>query len=382
MRNAVAEIFYFEWRVFRSIIFQNLIHFQWKRFFLTLAFIVVILFISLLTVLLRLADEIFYRNYRKTEVRQPVFIISNPRSGTTYLHRLLCLDEERFTYFLLYHTFLPSVTFYRFILLLKKVDKRLNWPLKRFFTRVEERVFAGWKDIHPMGFEESEEDEGLFVLSLMSPAIGLICPWFKEMKWLWIPDRLSPAKKEAMMAYYRNTIQRFMYAWGQDKIFLSKNVISTGRMEMLLSAFPDAKIIYPVRHPYQTIPSVTSMFSAPWKVLADDLSEKSQEYRAWGAMSQEFYMHLYKMMERLDPDQLFYVDYEEFINNPKKIVLELYQKFGWSVNVQFLERLEQQTSHNKKYRSNHNYSLEQYGYRKEEVYYNLQPVFKKFGFEP
>src|SRR5690606_41758522 len=125
---------YFEWRVFRAIIFQNLIHFQWKLFFLTLAFIVTILFISLLTVLLRLADEIFYRNYRKTEVRQPVFIISNPRSGTTYLHRLLCLDEERFTYFLLYHTFLPSVTFYRFILLLKKVDKRLNWPLKRFFT--------------------------------------------------------------------------------------------------------------------------------------------------------------------------------------------------------------------------------------------------------
>ncbi len=62
MRNSLAQIFYFEWRVFKAIIVQNVIHFHWKRFLLTIAFVIIIVFISILTVILRLMDEIFYRN--------------------------------------------------------------------------------------------------------------------------------------------------------------------------------------------------------------------------------------------------------------------------------------------------------------------------------
>lgn len=382
MRNALARIFYFEWRVFAAIIFQNLRHFTFKRLLITVVFVVVMSVISILTLLLRLADELFYRDYRKVKVRSPVFIISNPRSGTTYMHRLLCLDEERFTYFLLYHTFLPSVTFYRFILFLKKTDQKLGWVMKRFFNRVEKWLFGGWKNIHPMGFEESEEDEGLFVLSLMSPAIGLICPWFRAMKWIWIPDRLSRSKKEAMMAYYHNTIQRFLYAWGADRIFLSKNVISTGRIKMLLDTFPDAQIIYPVRHPYKTIPSVTSMFSAPWKVLAADIPEQSPEYRSWGAMNIAFYQHFNKILNHIPPPRMFSVKYNDFIQHPKQTVLNIYHHFGWPVSEAFLARLEAEISAGKKFKSRHHYSLEQFGYSRKMVHHQLLPVFKQFGFEP
>jgi hypothetical protein len=34
-------------------------------------------------------DEIFFPNYRMQEVKSPVFIIGNPRSGTTFTHRLI-----------------------------------------------------------------------------------------------------------------------------------------------------------------------------------------------------------------------------------------------------------------------------------------------------
>lgn len=381
MRKAIAQIFYFEWRVFGAIIYYNFRHFHWKRALITLAFIAVMCLISVLTITLRLVDEVFYRGYRKTTVNNPVFIISNPRSGTTYMHRLMCLDKERFTYFLLYHTFLPSVVFYRFILFLKRIDRKMNWPLKRFFDKVEDRVFEGWQDIHPMGFERSEEDEGLFVLSLMSPAIGLICPWFEKMDWMWIADRLSDAKKEAMMAYYQNTIQRFLYAWGPDKVFLSKNVISTGRMNMLLKTFPNAKIIYPVRHPYKTIPSLTSMFSAPYSVLAPDIPENSPEYRSWGKLSIAFYLHFFNTIGQVDDRDLFWVTYSQFTGNPKDTILGVYEKFGWTVSPQFLERLSKQTAVARTYRSKHEYTLEQYGYTKAEIHEQLKPVFEKFDFK-
>jgi hypothetical protein len=344
------------------------------------AFVLLMIFIAVITVFFRLLDEIFYPQYRRTEVNAPVFIISNPRSGTTYMHRLLCLDGDRFTYFLLYHTFIPSVVFYRFILVLKKLDKKMSWPLRRFFERVEDRVFEGWKDIHPMGFERSEEDEGLFVLSLMSPAVGLICPWFSKTEWMWIADKLSEKKKQRMMAYYYSTIQRFIFAWGPGKTFLSKNVISTGRMQMLLDAFPNARIIYPVRHPYKTLPSITSMFSAPWKLIAPDLPEDSPEYRSWGELSILFYLHFYNVMKELDDHRFFTVRYDDFVANPYQTIEAIYQKFNWIPDMEFLKMLKAQTSKGRTYRSKHQYSLDQYGYRKEDIYRRLKPVFDRFDF--
>src|SRR6201995_5278706 len=34
-------------------------------------------------------DHLFYPRHRKQSIDRPIFIIGNPRSGTTFLHRLL-----------------------------------------------------------------------------------------------------------------------------------------------------------------------------------------------------------------------------------------------------------------------------------------------------
>ncbi|HEY4794368.1 MAG TPA: sulfotransferase, partial [Mycobacterium sp.] len=34
-------------------------------------------------------DHVFYPSHRKQPIDRPIFIIGNPRSGTTFLHRLL-----------------------------------------------------------------------------------------------------------------------------------------------------------------------------------------------------------------------------------------------------------------------------------------------------
>ena len=49
-----------------------------------------------------LLDEIFYPKYKKLEINKPLFIIGIPRSGTTLLFRSLALDQEKFSYFLLW----------------------------------------------------------------------------------------------------------------------------------------------------------------------------------------------------------------------------------------------------------------------------------------
>ncbi|MGB1248157.1 MAG: hypothetical protein ACPG4Z_04675, partial [Chitinophagales bacterium] len=70
-----------------KIIKLNLIdNFSIRRFLFTSLFI----FLHSLGVVFlsfgRILDEIFFRGYRKVDLSSPVFIISNPRCGTTFLH--------------------------------------------------------------------------------------------------------------------------------------------------------------------------------------------------------------------------------------------------------------------------------------------------------
>ena len=330
--------------------------------------------------LFRLLDEIFFPSYRKTKLKDPVFIISNPRSGTSYLHSLFCLDEERFTYFMLYHTFFASILFYKFILLMKRIDSHLNWTLRRFFEWVEKKVFSGWQDIHPMGFEKSEEDEGIWALQMMSPAIGLMCPWFKKMDWICLADHLSEKKKARMMSFYKNTLQRFAYAWGKDKTILVKNVLSTGRINMIMKTFPDARIIYPLRNPYQIVPSMTSMFTSPWPLIAPKLPKNSPEYRTWGDIIILFYRHFMDEIAKYDQSKFYSCTYEELMAHPKDLVLDIYQHFDFEVSEDFDRRLTEATSKAKEYQSKHEYSLEEYGYSLSEIYTPLKDVFDKYKF--
>ncbi len=56
-------------------------------------------------------DDIFFREYREIVVKQPLFIVGYPRSGTTFLHRLCARDSQTFTSLRMWEIlFAPSIT--------------------------------------------------------------------------------------------------------------------------------------------------------------------------------------------------------------------------------------------------------------------------------
>lgn len=58
-----------------------------------------------------LLDYLLFPDFRRVRVREPLFVVGVPRSGTTFLHRLLAGDRERFTTTALWELiFAPSIT--------------------------------------------------------------------------------------------------------------------------------------------------------------------------------------------------------------------------------------------------------------------------------
>ena len=104
-------------------------------------------------------DYLLFPSLWSQKVRQPVFIIGHARSGTTLMHRLMSADGEKFSYFLYWEMFFPS-------LLQKKALRGMGWVDARllggcFRRRLEawdERTYGPYRHMHNMSLWNSEED--------------------------------------------------------------------------------------------------------------------------------------------------------------------------------------------------------------------------------
>jgi hypothetical protein len=74
--------------------------------------------------LARFIDDLLWPEIGRQPIEQPVFLFANARSGTTLLHRLMSLDEDRFVYFKLYQSILWSVSVQRAVDTLDRADQR------------------------------------------------------------------------------------------------------------------------------------------------------------------------------------------------------------------------------------------------------------------
>lgn len=377
----LSAVIYVHLKTFFKIIYLNCIQYgSIRRIVITIPVAIILWLIWLVLLVFRLLDELFFFNYRKTTIKEPIFIIGNPRSGTTYMHRLMSLDVERYVTMKLYHTILPSVTFYKLVHFLSKIDRKIGRPLRRFFDWVDGWFFKKWANIHPTGFNHTDEDEGLYLFSFLTVAVSLWCPYMQHFKYLTIIDDMPDKTRRKLQTYFKSSLQRFMYAEGKGKTLLTKNVITTGRIHTILQILPDAKMVYMVRDPRKAIPSFVSMFSATWQILAPEIDEKAEPYKALAQIAIDFYRYFNSQKSTYSGTNFTTIVYDELKKHPLKTVLEIYTYFNLPISNNFNWQLEKSITQQKHYTSKHNYALEQYGLTAADIENQLQDFMITYKF--
>jgi hypothetical protein len=335
--------------------------------------------IHLINAFTRLLDEIFFPGYRSIRLTKPLLITANPRSGTTFLHRLISLDEERFASFKLRHALLSSISMTRLMDFLAPIDRSLGGPLKRLIDKAFDKGFVRWEGIHKVGFNEPEEDEALFFFLYASPAMYGVYPFFREVPSMRFADSLPERKRRALVRYYRGSVRRFLYTQGRGRTFLLKTVLLNGRVKIMHEVFPDANIVYLVRSPYDVLPSFASMFTSFWKKHSPEITDDSDLTREWIKLGVEYYRHFHDNRHLFSDSQLVVYHYDQLAENPREVVESIYRRFDIALSSRFSDRLDGALKKQRKYRSIHDYSLERYGVERDWVYRNLSEVFETYG---
>lgn len=225
-------------------------------------------------------DDILYPEWRGQQIERPLFIVGNARSGTTWLHRLIALDDEAFTTFRTWEIiFGVSVTWKIAAIYLYNIDQQMSGPLYRIIAYIEGCI-VGTISVHQVGLQEVEEDEWLMMHVFLSQLIMLLFPLGSiVLHPLVLFDKADKAAfplemRRKIFHYYKQCVQRHLYARSvmqrrgldnaqcvaSDKkvIFLSKNPPFTMRLELLYEAFPSCRVACLVRDPLQSVPSMIS----------------------------------------------------------------------------------------------------------------------------
>ncbi|MCC6489702.1 MAG: sulfotransferase [Candidatus Hydrogenedentes bacterium] len=329
-----------------------------------------------------LLDEIFFRGYRKIAIKDPVFIVGIPRSGTTLLHRVMAQDTESFTSLKLWEILIaPSITERKFWTVLGHMDRVCGGHGRRFLVAADTRILRRLSEIHKMSLFDYDEDDMVLTPVFASVYLFFPFPFRDELWWLVRFDEDTPhGDKERIMRFYKTCVQRHLYFHGPEKRFLSKNPAFSSKVDSIRTHFPDARVVCNMRSPYETIPSLLSALYVAWDVFANDL--KADEYRDCVLeLAGHWYRHPIERSREWPDEQFAFVNYDELRKDLKGTVSGLYSRFGFEAGPVFLDRLNKEHEMARVYSSTHLYSLEQFGLTPEDILEDFGDIFQRFGFD-
>lgn len=373
----------FDWRMLflmlRSTFSRE--HFSLRHAAISLSFLILTMLFMLVILPFRLLDSVLFPFWRKAKVTAPIYILATPRSGTTFLHRMLCADGQ-FSWIKLYHTIFPSVILYKLFAGLGWIDDKVGRPFQRLIGLLEGKAFKGWEGIHATGLSKSEEDEQYWVYTLMTPASVLLFPWLEYTKDVTFIDDLEDDRRAKLGRYYFKNLQRHAYATGQQHTLLAKNALAIGRLRTQLEVTPDMRIVHLLRHPYEAIASMISMFTVPWKAHSPEKMSDPKYTGQIATLLIEYYRYMLELQKELPPEQYIEVRYEDLIADPKAVVNRVYEQFDLPMSNEYSEWLNAEVSKSRQYKSSHSYSLQDFGLREEDIAKQAADLFEHYGFKP
>jgi len=299
------------------------------------------------------------------EIKRPLFIGSVPRTGTTLLQNLLCLDPTiRFLY--AWEAQTPSLHpkhRAKNIDNRKQAAKRLLWLLEHFAPELSVA--------HQTSAEGPDECLPLLLHTfIVEGTFEALAPVPTYVNWLKDQDKLPS------YLYFRKILQ--ILQWhkrGDHWVLKSPNQ----DLDTLLKAFPDANIVQTHRDPVKVIPSFCSLFALGGRVMFGD----KVDLKYIGNTALNMYVNLLEkamMVKRASNQAQFYdVHYRDLMNDPTGTVKKIYDYFGYHYDSSMERRITQWLANNKQHKKGvHRYTAEQFGLNASEIRERYSRYIKEY----
>jgi hypothetical protein len=308
-------------------------------------------------------DRQLYPAVARQEIRQPLFIVGLPRSGTTLLHMLLAADPEHRAP-LTWEVMTPSPP-------TRDSEKRriqramqscncLNWLAPTF------------RHVHAVGAELPQECVGLMTPTFMSDQFDTMYYVPSYRAWFFRQD-LLPAYQ-----YHRRFLQHLQVRQSAPRWVL-KAPTHMFALPTLLSVYPDALFVQTHRAPLDAMASVASLITILRRVFSDAVDPFivcREAIQYWSETLDRFLQE----RDRLAEYRVCDVNYIEIRRDPVAAVRRIYEHFGWLLSAEAEQRMRLVlASQPQEQYGRHRYNLSGFGVREAEGAAAFTAYCDRFG---
>ena len=309
-------------------------------------------------------DRQLYRGIAQEEIREPLFIVGLPRSGTTLLHTLLAADPEHRVP-LTWEVMTPSPpTGDNERRRIQRATQRcncLNWLAPTF------------RHVHAVGAELPQECVGLMTPSFMSDQFDTMYYVPSYRAWFFRQD-LLPAYE-----YHRRFLQHLQFRRSARRWIL-KAPTHMSALSTLLSVYPDALFVHTHRAPLEAMASVSSLITILRRVFSDAVDPFMVCRDAIQYWSQTLDTFLQER-DRLPRKRICDLDFLEIRRDPIAAIRRIYQHFGWLLSPEAEQRMRAVLARQPREQyGNHRYDLSQFGFDPAEAARAFAAYCEQFGF--
>ena len=323
-------------------------------------------------------DNVFFNHYRKVQIKQPVFILGNPRSGTSFLHLLLTQTRE-FSAFEMWHLFVPSLTARAFLK-----------PIVDYLVRSQWCTILPEESGHGLYLNKVEHDEFLFIHRLDTQFVNLLSPLaFDEQEYpeLRLYDQQPEFRRKRSINFFRGCLQRQVYYTGKEQVIAHVH-FSTHRIKTLLETFPDAKFIYLVRSPHETVPSHLSLeyntIDHLWGVKNIPPGKLRRYYMRRYRYDIDLYRYFYTLQnsQEIPEDRVMVLRYDLLRSKLKEAFEKIVTFTGIEVSENLRKEVQYQAQIQKAYKRKHKLMrIEEFGLTQEQISKDFSFVFEAYDLE-
>jgi len=336
---------------------------------------------QLLTFICFYLDEIFFPAYHRQEIKAPVFIVGNFRSGSTLMQRLLAQDKQ-FTSMNIAEIYIaPTLTQRAMWKMLGAIDRVLFGGRGRKFIEGRDKTWLNSLQMHKVGLFTPDEDEGLLVTIWSTLFLQYVFPVMDELPpYDRFDEGLPEGQRRRIMGFYQAIIRRHLYAHGGKQIYLAKSPGHASRIDSLVEFFPDARIIYLTRNPMRMVPSALNFFDYAWNIFG--IPDGAQRFQKV-ILRQLKYWYLYPLQrfKTLAPERYFILRYNDFVAEIHGRIEKIYAWMGLPLSAAFSQIVDEVVRTNQAFESDNVYTLEKLGLTKQQIAEEFHEVFELFKFD-
>jgi hypothetical protein len=302
------------------------------------------------------AAEIFQQ-----PVKEPIFILGLPRSGTTFLHRLLDLDRG-----------LIAPQFWELLHPIPEGSPDRRFQKTKREISIGMLFYQGRDHIHFSRAHTPEECVVLLAPTFFSQFYWTYAPIYAYLEWFMEQDRVIPYRE------YKWYLQVLQHAH-PDQHLLMKAPAHLGSLDQIMKFFPDARIIQTHRHPVPVINSINSLnYSTHVRVTNTYDVLKTAEYT-----TQLWLKETHRNLEarRENHGKIFDLYYRDFIADPLGMIRRIYNHFNLPWAEDYDDVLRDAIANNLQDKfGRHYYKSEDFGTTDQAIFNKFQAYCEAFGY--